>query len=407
MPPAFEAHFGRRPELVVRAPGRVNIIGEHTDYALLPVLPAAVQFGITVAATGTDSGAVEAGSGAFPELVKVDRFPGRVDGWGRYVAAAVRQLGDRAPGLGAQLWVDGDLAPDGGLSSSSALTVGLIGALDAVWELGLSRASVADLAVAAERSVGIEGGTMDQTVIALADPGAALRIDFFPPATRPIAIDPSIRLVAADSGKRSPKTGAMRDLYDSRVLGVRMAGGLLAAELGVDAGSPPLPGRLVDAANLLALSHELPAETSPREVSGSTGIDPEVFCRLTARSLDPDLSVPVRVIAEHVVGEAARVDRAEVALQGGDLDALGRLLDESHSSLQAFGVSTPELDGLVIALREAGAAGARLTGAGGGGFVVAAASSDQVDGVVEAGRRFAGTSFEVIPSGGLSWSTVG
>jgi galactokinase len=405
---AFREAFGSSPEVAVRAPGRVNLIGEHTDYALLPVLPAAVQFGVTVAAGRASPGTMRAVSASFPDApVDFDGLPAvPPEGWARYLWGVLAVLGDRAAG-GAAVRVGGDLPADGGLSSSSALTVGLLGALDVLWDLGLGRDELVGLAVRAERSVGIEGGTMDQTVIAFAEAGAALRIDFAPPGRRPVPLPEAVRIVAADSGRRAPKTGAMRDLYDGRVVGGRVAAALLGNSLGVEAGRPPVLGRLGDPADLLGPASGLPAQATGRRAAGWSGLDTEDLCRLSSRVFPPDLPVPVRSTAVHMLSEARRVDEAEAAIEAGDAPGLGRLFDESHESLGRFGVSTPELDALAAVLRDAGACGARLTGAGGGGYVVAVAAPGAVAEVEQAGRSFAGTAFEVVPSEGMRWFDAG
>ena len=145
---AFEARYGVGPEVVIRAPGRVNIIGEHTDYSDLPVLPLAIQRATYVAAAAGGGRRVWARSLAFEGEARLGWDDPLVDAaapWQRYLAGAMLQLG-QAAGRGARLLVHGDLPSGGGLSSSSSLTMGMLGAMARVWELGLSPRALVDLA---------------------------------------------------------------------------------------------------------------------------------------------------------------------------------------------------------------------------------------------------------------------
>lgn len=386
----LRSRYGAAPEAVVRAPGRVNLIGEHLDYTLLPVLPLAMQHGITVAATPTATGRVRAASADFPGELDVPLDdPEPPVGWARFVWAASREAGSS----GADLAVAGDLFADGGLSSSSSLTVALIAALSSLEGDDLVLA-----ASRAERAVGIEGGLMDQSVIVHGRPGTALRIDFDPLRHRPVPIPASIRIVAAHSGERAPKSAEIRDAFDGRVAGGRLAAALLGVDLGVDPGRPPLLGRIADASGIDGAVARLPETLAPESGPGV----PDDFVRLTARRLDPAAPVPVRAVAAHVVSEARRVDAVEVALGLEDLGEVGRLLDASHVSLAGYGATTAGLDTVCEAMRRAGAAGARMTGAGWGGFAVAVCDPASVGAVVDAAiDATGGPAFEVVPSGGM------
>ena len=358
------------------APGRVNLIGEHTDYSLLPVLPVATQKRLRVTATATGDELIEASSAQFKGVFRSDRRDNPA--WARYLEPVAALVGP----IGARLTIDGDLPATGGLSSSSALTVASLLALLRLGGTEPEPGRLVELAVQAERATGVEGGAMDQTLIVRAVAGTALRIDFDPLAWRPIAIPDHVALVAGYSGTPAVKGGAAKEAYNARVVGTRFAAALLGADaLGsVDAD--------VDDA-LAALPEEaMPDSESAKLTSGGF------------QSLDP---LPVRAWARHVLSEAHRVDAAEEALLGGDIVALGRLLDESHASLaEDFGVSTPQLDSLVTAARRGGAAGARLTGAGFGGWGVAVCHQDHTASVVEAMATVAGEAFVVQPSGGAA-----
>ncbi len=402
---SFAARFGADPAVLVRAPGRINLIGEHTDYSLLPVLPLAIPYGTVAAAAPLDEPVVRGVSLLFDgeaELRRdaLDALPETP--WHRYLYGALRMLDGRAPGRGARLLFDGDLPTTGGLSSSSSFTMAALLCLDQLWELGLSPEALVELAIVAERHVGVESGGMDQTVIGLAQAGAALRIDFHPPARRAVALPEDLRLVVAYSGEAAPKGGSAKDAYNERVIACRLGAALLARRLGVDAGDPPALGRLPgDAAReaLEALPGEADAATTAREL----GVEPASFVTLTAGSFPADRPVRVRAAARHVLSEALRVDRAERALGDGDLAALGRLLDASQQSLATdYRCSSDALDRLCAAMREGGALGARLTGAGFGGYAIAAATPDQLGGVLtRAAMVSPGPVFEVSAAQGM------
>lgn len=244
---------------------------------------------------------------------------------------------------------------------------------------------------------------MDQTVIAHARPGTALRIDFDPPQRRYVSIPPDIRFVVAYSGQDAPKGGRAGDLYNARVVGCRIAASILAARAGIDISLPPLLGRIARLKDVMEALEELPEETSPLAAADAHRIEIGALVDFAAGRFDPERVVPVRETARHVLSEARRVEEAEATLIAGDHEALGALLDASHHSLRAFGAVTPALDLLTQAMRDAGAYGARLTGAGFGGYALSATAADRVDAVISAAvETTGGPAFEVRSSGGLT-----
>ncbi len=386
-------------DLQLRAPGRVNLIGEHTDYMHLPVLPMAIQRGITIRGSVVDVPGLVASSSTQSVPVTLDPDSPLPEGWGRYLLGALRQLGDAAHGKGAELYVDGDLPETGGLSSSSALTTGVLKALVVLWDLDLDDGEIVRRAIAAERIVGVESGGMDQTVIMFATAGAALRIDWDPPLRTPVPIPDGFAFVIGYSGEEAPKGGSARDEYNERVVSCRAAASLLEAATGIDPGTPPVLRPFVDAD---LGSTPLPGQATAAEVAGHLGADVDTIVRLTAGRFDPDRPLRVERAALHVIEEARRVDAAQEALLATDMATLGRLFDASHASLQSYGVSTPGLDAVTTAAREAGASGARLTGAGFGGWAVAVCGPDRVDAVTSAmASAGSGLAFEVAPSSGI------
>jgi galactokinase len=402
---AFAERYGCPPSVVVRAPGRVNLIGEHTDYSNLPVLPMAIGQSLYIAAAATGDGVIEAASQQFELAARFERGlpPARLEApWQRYLAGAA-QMTEVAKGRGARLIIGGDLPAAGGLSSSSALTVGVMAALDVAWGEELEGDAVVRRAIVAERNVGVESGGMDQEVIVFGQAGAALRIDFDPPSRRVVPIPPGLAFVVAASGEDAPKGGAARDAYNERVVGARLAAAMLADQVGIDIRMPPVLGDVAGVDVVDILVDDLPEKVSAQEVAHGVEVELEHLVRLTAGRFDHMAKVPVRRVARHILGEARRVDEAEAALLAGDLEAFGKLLDASHNSLrQDFRCSTPALDRVCAAMRKAGAYGARLTGAGFGGYALAAVGPERATAVIEAAiAATGGPAFEVQAASGL------
>lgn len=394
---AYHARWGAAPERVIFAPGRINLIGDHTDYSLLPVLPMAIQRGIAFAVGAAPSGLTIDSLDEPAELV-VGTSPAGPSSWHRYAEAAARPL--LASVAGARVVLAGDLPPNGGLSSSSALVVGLLAAITSAGSTPLAGRALVGAAVDAERRAAIEGGEMDQTVIVLAEAGAALRVDFDPPSTRRVPLPPDLALVAADSGERAAKGAAARDAYNARVVGGRCAAALIAAEIGCTRPSPLVLGPLADTP--AEVIERLPASATAAEVAQRTGAPLAELVGLAAKDFPSAVALAPRTVARHVFAEAAAVDAAEGALRAGDLDAFGALLDASHASLRSFGSSTDALDRLTRTMRRAGALGARVTGAGFGGYAIAACRAEAAERVLAAARdATGGPAFRAIPTGGV------
>lgn len=306
--------------VVAFAPGRVNLIGDHTDYTGGWVLPLAIQLGTTVSLEpgGPD---VRLRSESEPEevTVPIDVADPAIcqPPWARYVAGVVAVTRPRVGGFGT---VTTTLPVGAGLSSSAALEVAVALALGFEGSpLQLARSCQQ----AEQRASGVPCGIMDQLVSSAGVEGHALLIDCGAEQVTPVAWPPDVEIVAVHSGR-------------SRAL----AGGGYAAKRA---------GCVQAEAHVGPLNRAEPAEVETIP--------------------DPD----VRGLARHVVSENRRVLDFVAALAAGDLAAAGGLMRESHASLRDdFGVSTPELDDLVADLTDRpGVYGARLTGAGFGGCVVA------------------------------------
>lgn len=310
---------------VAFAPGRVNLIGEHTDYNGGLALPFAIDQGVTVTATPLVGGEVEVV--ALDLDGEVDRFPldapERADGWRAFARGMVAELRGAGHDVrAARLEVTGDVPQGSGLSSSAALEVAL--ALALLRTDDVDRIALARLCSRVENVwVGAETGLLDQTASLLGRADHALRIDFATLDTRQVPCDiGDWTLVTVDSHEQHSNASGG---YNERRAECR------------------------EAAERLGVEHVAQADRTAAE-------------RL------PD---PLRKRVLHVLDEDERVDATVDALAGGDLDAVARLLDESHASMRdQYEASTPKVEETVRELKEHGAAGARMVGGGFGGHVL-------------------------------------
>ncbi len=365
---AFTAAYGTPgPTLHVRAPGRVNLIGEHIDYCGLPVLPMAIQRGVTVVARPRRDRLARFGNAdeRYPPrefALAPDILPLPPGDWGNYLQAAAQALTRRYGGAaGVDAVVGSDLAVAAGLSSSAAIVVATALTLLGAGAVTFDPLELGELLAQGERYVGTAGGGMDQAISLGARAGHAARIDFAPLRLTHTPVPDSWRFIVAWSLVRAEKSGAAQREYNARAHATAAARPLLARRLG-----------LPDDSSYTALLAAHPVEEL---------VD-------AAAKLEPALRKRVR----HVVREGARVHDAERALRAGDLARFGSLMDASHASLRDdYEVSVAELDRLVEIARAAGAAGARLTGAGFGGCIIALADASATDAVLgEMGERFYG-----------------
>lgn len=399
----FTAAFGSTPAVTICSPGRVNLIGEHTDYSFLPVLPIAIDRNLLVGAAKSPVPGVTAESLTFPGRIQVDGHARPSSGgWARYVAAAIAELQLPESAEGINLLIDGDLPPASGLSSSSALTIGVLAAINELLSLGHDREQIARLASRAERRLGMESGDMDQQVISFAEAGHALRIDFDPTIRRSVAVPAGWHFIIANSGESAAKSDEHQDAYNARVIGARMASALLAEMLGTNPDENLHLGDIASADVVDLLAEELPGKAMIKDVARTTGVQAARLAELSHRQFETQVSIPVRGPALHILSEAQRVDQFEQAMLSGDGGSAGTILTESHGSLREnMACSTQRLDRLCKAMRDAGAWGARLTGAGFGGYALALCAEDRVDPVLAAATEaYGGPALEVSASAG-------
>ncbi|MBI3117460.1 MAG: hypothetical protein HYZ00_02160 [Candidatus Hydrogenedentes bacterium] len=378
-----------------RVPGRVNLIGEHLDYNGLPVLPVALEralFCVFAKAAGGTVSLANANSmyraDAFENVAEI--APSPQAHWSNYCKAALIGL-NRAlrvstfPGM--QLLVSGNLPSGAGLSSSSALVVAC--ALAYLQVLGVrlgkdvSRVALAELLAGAEHYVGTRGGGMDQAVILNARAGHALKIDFFPLRLEHAPLPRGCSLYVCDSGMRVEKSGDSLHRYNAGPALCRVLTALVEKQTQEEIDEGFRLARLGELCHgLLCLTYREAEELCLRSVPEARwsvkviavrlGMTPdEVRRRYLGDMPEPAQGFPLQARLRHVLTEFRRVELARDALLAGDTGTLGELMNASHESCaRDYEISVPALDDLAGAARDAGALGARLTGAGFGGATV-------------------------------------
>jgi galactokinase len=323
---AYRARFGAAPEVVASAPGRVNLIGEHTDYNGGYVLPCAIDRR-TAVALGRGDGPLYSADYDDARPREGAREGAWVD-YPRAVAWALAQEGMAVPAFQAAF--AGEVPQGAGLSSSAAIEAATTLALDALGALHLPRTEMARLCQRAENQfVGVQSGIMDQYASLLCQAGDALLVDCRSLASAAVPLD----LASAGLSLLVCDTDVKRELAATGYNERRATCERAAVRLGVP------------------------------QLRDATLAD---LARLNGEEL---------LRARHVVSENARVLTAVTALRQCDFATFGQLMYASHASLRDdYAVSTPELDAVVDTARAAGAVGARLTGAGFGGCAIALAA---------------------------------
>jgi len=342
----FREWFGHSPSLVVHSPGRVNLIGDHTDYHDGLVLPAAINLGTDVAASSRDDRRLRVVAVRFDESdeISLDDFrPGSGPEWSHYVYGCVAMLRSAGYAIsGADLLIDGDLPIGGGLSSSASLEMGVSVALTRLVGLDIDRPTLARLCQRVENQIiGVQSGIMDQLAVACGVLDHALMIDCRSTDIELVPVPRSARLIIVDSGLPRTLAGSA---YNER--------------------------RMESTSALAALQANASGLAALRDVTMA----------LLARHTQNLDGTQLRR-ARHVVTENQRVRESATALRHGDVEAFGRLMAASHVSLRDdYDVSVPELDLLVAtAMQTPGVLGARMTGAGFGGCVVVLARTERAE----------------------------
>lgn len=348
---SFQKIFGSNPEAVVRAPGRVNLIGEHTDYNSGFVLPAAIDRYIWFAGRKRADRIVRAHALDFDDVMEFSLNAVERDAqhpWSNFLRGVSKYLEEAGHRLqGADLVFGGDVPREAGLSSSAAVEVGAVALWEKLLDLRLVPVDAVKLARRAENEfVGVPSGIMDQFISALGREHHALFLDCRDLKYRHVPLKNDVKIVVCNSGV---KRALAHSEYEVRVKQCREAVGQFR-KMGME------------------------IETL-RDVKLGDLI-------MRGKSLDKLLFKR----ASHVVTENDRVREAVKVLEQGDLKYFGKLMNDSHKSLRDdYEVSSPELDVLVeIAQQQPGVFGARMTGAGFGGCTVNLVQRDATDAFTKA-----------------------
>ena len=344
----FEAVFGAAPDGLWSAPGRVNLIGEHTDYNEGFVLPLAIDRRTVVALGARDDRLVRVASTFADEMAEIDldllglQGPEGLSGWSAYplgVAWALSEFGaDLSAVPGVDLFIDSDVPVGAGLSSSAAVESAVALALNDVWRLGLDRRTLARVGQRAENvAVGAPTGIMDQSASLLGQTDHAVFLDCRTLDSELIPLglaEAGLAILVIDTGvKHNHATGGYGERRASCERG--------AAAMGVTS------------------LRDLTVDDLPR---AQQLLDDETFRRI-----------------RHVITENQRVLDTVALLRTDGAAAIGELLDASHRSMRDdFEISVPELNLAVETAVSAGALGARMTGGGFGGAAIALVSLDDL-----------------------------
>jgi N-acetylgalactosamine kinase len=400
----FENKFGRSPEFVVKAPGRVNLIGEHTDYNGFPVMPISIPFTITAAVSSRNDkkiNIINRNNGFEPSEFEIEKeiAPSKTGHWVNYVKAAASIMADELHSNlhGMDAYFDGNIPSSAGLSSSSALVIASALSLLTVNSIKLPAIELAEMMAEGERYVGTQGGGMDQAICLLGKENKSVKIDFFPLRCNYYPFPADFSIIVAHSLIRSSKTENSLVKYNRRPAECRLATAMINALYPVN----PRMKRLGD------LSHQdffgefknigdfvdeaFPCDSYSLKniaiVTGDTSESLTMKYLLTRDGIpmpEPEEGFLIRQRVLHILTEAKRVEMSCEALLDNDAEKFGKLMNESHYSCDInYGISTPELNALSSILRDSGAAGARLTGAGFGGCAIALVRDKDISKIME------------------------
>ena len=341
----FETHYGEAPALIAHAPGRVNIIGEHTDYNEGFVFPAAINFGTWVAANKREDNDIVVTAMDYEN--QQNRFSlseinyDEEQGWANYVRGVVKVLKEAIPDFGgANLLVTGNVPQGAGLSSSASFEVAILKALSALYKLPLDGVQAALLGQKAENTfVGCSCGIMDQLISAMGNEGMAMLLDCQSLAIEHSPLPDSHQIVIINS---NVKRGLVDSEYNLR------------------------RQQCEQGASLLGVSSL--REATMEMLEGAKAHMPEVVYRR----------------AKHIVTENARTLAASQALKTGDIETVSEAMAQSHISMRDdFEITVRPIDYLVEIIGEVlgKSGGVRMTGGGFGGCVVALVPTDKVEAV--------------------------
>lgn len=393
--------YSIRPSMIIRAPGRVNMIGEHTDYHDLTVLPASINRTVFILLSPRKDNLVKIKT--FQEILPERNFqlltpiqPDNQGDWANYVKAGsqtvLNHFTEEIKGYNGLVY--GTIPQGGGLSSSSALVVASALALLYRNNISFNKEILAkDLAIG-EQYVGTAGGGMDQTASLCGKKGHLIKIDFNPLQVQPIPFPENYSIIITNSLVTAEKSGPAKNIYNLRSLEGRFGTALISNTLYKRTGKSisrlgDLRKPIFQKINIQSLIEEIFHEHSYSADEIKKQLTSEQLQKLlTMKNGNSfpflEYSYKLKQRIRHVISEWERVTKSSELLLSGKISDFGNLMDQSHISCRDdMEISCPELNELVHIQKHHGALGARLTGAGFGGCTVSLISSDQSESFIE------------------------
>ncbi|GFU61781.1 n-acetylgalactosamine kinase [Nephila pilipes] len=393
----FESYFGAPPCFFARAPGRVNLIGEHIDYCGFAVLPMAIEQDIVMAIKMNDKHVLNLVNfnsekyKKFSTSVEELQIDTTSPQWYHYFLCGykgiIEQYKPERDQMGMDILVKGTVPPSSGLSSSSALVCASALATSFAYRISLTKMELASVCAVSERYIGTQGGGMDQAICFLAESGTAKLIEFNPLKTSNVPLPTGVVFVVSNSCVAMNKAATSQ--FNIRVVECRLAAKVLAKKHGFKWQNvqklSEIPILLQkDISDMKAVIElDLPQISyTKNELCSILGISDDEFVTMLSENTRLLKNFQLSNRATHVFEEAARVQKFKLVCESGnnDIHELGRLMNESHQSCRdLYECSHPVLDELVKISLEAGAIGSRLTGAGWGGCCISLVMENYVE----------------------------
>jgi len=401
----FEEKYGTVPELFARAPGRVNLIGEHIDYCGYAVFPMALEQDIVIAFAVTDDDKLKiCNTDSSFEDFTTSSSNYVIDGqmWYHYVLCGHKGINEHfgiSKPIGMNMIVDGNVPKSAGLSSSSALVCCAGLATMYANKKSLSKYELADICTRCERYIGTQGGGMDQSISFLAERGTAKLIEFNPLKATAAELPEGAVFVVANCLREMKKSETAGTHFNVRVAEDRIACKMIAKAHGLDWRNL---SRLADVQTKLGKSleemvtlvqdkfHKNPY--SRKEICEALEITEEEFVQncLSPRPVSVD-QFKLRDRASHVYSEANRVWQYKQICdekKPNALELLGKLMNGSQKSCaELYECSCDELDQLTQLCRDSGALGSRLSGAGWGGCTCSLVPADKIESFIDSVKK--------------------
>ncbi|PAV85666.1 hypothetical protein WR25_08272 [Diploscapter pachys] len=416
----FHELYEKPAQICVRCPGRVNLIGEHIDYHGYDVLPMAIEACCIILSAPSESNQIRISNlddKNYPSTtisLPSDWKGATPPKWFDYLLSGWRGILDLLKSedqdqKGMDLLVTGSVPESSGLSSSSSLVCAA--ALTTYFhQTGksfgeLTKEALAELCAKAERYVGTMGGGMDQASEILSNAGQALQISFNPLSSVPVSLPENAVFVVMHCGERVNK--AATSCFNQRVTEGKICGQILLKHANVKSDAV----RLKDVSAALGKNPEeckqLVDTVVPEEISKEDLlkiVDEQALDKCLSHNTKDMTSFTLKRRGLHVYGEASRVDQFHRACEAGDLNLMGKLLDEGHQSLsKLYEASTEVMDEMVGFCKDQGALGARLTGAGWGGCAVILFEKGKIPESILEDKRFL---FISSPASGISLQKI-